>query len=178
MKITPPQTVGPFFHDCMTPLDAPWLRVDPDTDPRRIRIVGTVVDGRGAPLDDAMVETWRARERRSSEGDSGAGWARAATDAAGQFDIDTVRPVALPHPSGGEQAPHIVVVVFARGLLDRLVTRAYLPSDDVLGDPVLQTVPEARRHTLLARLANECTSPTYRFDIRLQGDDETVFFEV
>ena len=143
--LTPGQTVGPFFA-----IGLPWGK-GPVADPDGIRISGLVLDGAGAPIPDALVETWDAR--------SGS-FCRSETDDDGRWHVVT------------PAAPHLGVSVFARGLLHRLVTRIYLepPTDD----PVWDSVPAERRSTLLA----ERTSDGYRFDIRLQGNLETVFFDV
>lgn len=182
--LTPPQTVGPFFHGGMLqrPLN---VMVAPETKGDRIRIEGHVYDGDHAPVSDAVVEFWQANaagryrhpaDQRSVPLDqSFAGFGRTGTDEAGSFWFETIRPGPVPFPGGGTQAPHINVAVFARGLLHHLPTRLYFEDDPaVRDDPVLRTVPEIRRATLLAkRIAG--TKPVYRFDIVLQGDGETVF---
>lgn len=141
---TPGQTVGPFFGYAL-PYDGSADLVAPDH-PDAVRLHGTVRDGDGAPVPDALVEIWQ---------DGEAGWGRAATDADGRYSFTTLRP------EGG----FVAVCVFARGLLDRLFTRAYLAVDDVP-----DSVPAERRHTLVA-----ADDDGLRFDVRLQGDDETVF---
>jgi protocatechuate 3,4-dioxygenase alpha subunit len=180
---TPSQTVGPFFAIGL-PWDAGPLVVPLDT-PGAIRLAGSVYDGRGEPVPDSLIETWQADpEGRFADlhgygGRSGLpgfrGFARCATDNGdGRFEILTVKPGRVPWPGGGEQAPHIDVSVFARGMLHRCVTRIYFADEPEMNaaDPVLQGVPAERRSTLLA----QPTDGGYTFDIHLQGTDETVFF--
>lgn len=149
---TPGQTVGPFLHLGL-PCAAELLK---DSDAGAIRLHGTVYDGDGTPVPDALVELWQA-------GDGCTGWGRAATDADGHYGFTTVVPA---HP------PFFAFTVFARGLLDRLFTRAYLPGADPGADPALATVDAERRASLLC-IPESRTD--YRFDIRLQGPRETVF---
>lgn len=175
---TPGQTVGPFFGFAL-PFERGSQLVAPGT-PGAIRLHGRVLDGRGQPVPDAMLEIWQAdadgvlsREQGSlvRDGWSFTGWGRAATDSDGRYDFTTVTPGAT-RPGA---APFILVAVFARGLLDRLFTRIYVPDDDRLADdPLLCSLTDDRRRTLIATRddAGLC------FDIRLQGDDEhgeTVF---
>jgi len=181
MDLTPSQTVGPFFLDALSWPDGPsvvsagapggfWLR-------------GVVYDGAGEVVPDALVESWQASpDGRFDHPDDprGAvpgfrGFGRCPTDASGSWAIRTVRPGRVPGPSGVLQAPHIDLSVFARGLLDRVVTRVYFPDEPSnADDPVLTSIPEPARGTLVAVLAED----GYRFDIRLQGEHETVFFSV
>lgn len=163
LPLTPSQTVGPFLH---LALADPARRnpVDAD-DPTAVVVHGTVLDGDGAPVPDAVVETWQ----------HGGPFARCATDARGSWEVRTRRPAAVATLDGSPQAPHLAVSVFARGLLDRVVTRAYLGDDPAVDhDVVLRSLGE-RAGTVLA----EADGPaSFRFDIHLQGDDETVFFAV
>lgn len=178
--LTPPQTVGPFFSEALLRDDTRVL-ASPTVAGRHIRIEGQVRDGAGAGIPDAMVELWQADPRgryRHQDDDTDAafvGWGRAGTDDSGYFWFTTVVPgvVALP---GGTQAPHLVVQIFARGLLDHLTTRMYF-ADEARNeqDPTLLSVPAQRRATLLAQPAGDAA---YRFDIVLQGADETIFFDV
>src|SRR5262249_37999362 len=148
------------------------------------RITGRLLDGAGEPVPDGMIETWQADpdggfghpdDPRGATANGFRGFGRSLTDSDGRFAIPTVKPGPLPAQDGGPEAPHLDVSVFARGLLDRLVTRIYFPGDPANDtDPVLSTVDPARRATLVA----ESTVEGYRFDIRLQGPDETVFFAV
>lgn len=167
---TPSQTVGPFFAIGL-PWDAGPLIVARDAT-GAITISGTVCDGAGEPIPDALIETWQSDPPL----DACRGFGRAATDEAGAFEIVTLKPGRVPWPEGGEQAPHIDVSVFARGLLHRCVTRIYFAdeSDANAADPVLGSVPPDRRATLLA----QPTAGGYVFDIRLQGENETVFFAI
>ena len=182
---TPSQTVGPFFNIGL-PGDRTEL-VAPGSD-GAVRIEGVVYDGDGEPVVDALVEIWQAApsgrydhpddprdDLPVQEGFEGFG--RAETDPDdGSFSFVTLKPGPVPGPGGGVQAPHLVVSVFARGLLKRLVTRIYFEdeADANVADPVLSAVEPGRRDTLVARRVGDA----YRFDVRLQGDGETVFFDV
>ena len=151
---TPSQTVGPFFGFAL-PFEkdaAPWSE-SPDT----IRVEGQVLDGAGEPVPDALVEASQAEE-----------FARCRTDGEGAFHFTLRKPIAT------DGAPCFEITVFARGLLRHLRTRMYFPDEDSANraDRVLQLVDESRRHTLIARRDGDLV----RFDIRLQGDGETVFF--
>jgi protocatechuate 3,4-dioxygenase alpha subunit len=187
---TPSQTVGPFFAIGLPWPDGPY--VVPEGSPGAIVITGRVTDGAGEPVPDALVETWQAGadggfghpddpRQPGPPGDASApcrGFGRCATDDDGRYRIVTVRPAPLPAGDGAVEAPHIDVSVFARGLLDRVVTRIYFPDepDANAADPVLSSVDERlRRNTLVAVLDGP---GVYRFDVRLQGDGETVFFDV
>ncbi len=180
---TPSQTVGPFFA-----IGLPWeggpLAVAEGA-PGALRIHGSVYDGAGAPVIDSLIETWqsdadgRFADIHGHGGPSAlAGFRGFARCAGGQrdgsFEICTVKPGPLPGPDGVTQAPHIDVSVFARGLLHRCVTRIYFADEQAANaaDPVLTSVPAARRDTLLATPIDG----GYRFDIHLQGLNETVFF--
>ena len=182
---TPSQTVGPFFAIGM-PWDAGPMAVPEDT-PGAIRITGTVYDGAGTRVPDAMIETWQADSDgrfadlhgygEQSQLPGFRGFARfAAEDGDGGFEIVTVKPGPLPGPGATMQAPHIDVSVFARGMLHRCVTRFYFADepDANAADPVLATVPAERRSSLIAQPIDG----GYRIDIHLQGQDETVFFAV
>jgi protocatechuate 3,4-dioxygenase, alpha subunit len=171
---TPGQTVGPFFHQALPyPRDSELV---PPAAPGALRLHGTVYDGAGEPVPDALVEIRQAdadgnipRVEGSSrrDGRSFTGWGRASTDPAGRYGFATVAPGGV---NGG--SPFFAVVVFARGMLNRLFTRAYLPGDALADDAFLTSVEEDRRETLVA--ARE-TNGDLRFDIHLQGDRETVF---
>jgi protocatechuate 3,4-dioxygenase alpha subunit len=182
---TPSQTVGPFFIIGL-PFEGDERLVDEDaTD--AVRIEGIVFDGDGVPVDDALVEVWQAnrggryahpedtREEVPLE-DGFMGHGRCGTDASGRYWFVTVKPGPVPAPGGGLQAPHIEVSVLARGLLKRLATRIYFPdeADANETDPVLSALDPERRDTLVAR----DDGGVLRFDIRLQGEAETVFFDV
>ncbi|HEY3246772.1 MAG TPA: protocatechuate 3,4-dioxygenase subunit alpha [bacterium] len=185
--LTPPQTVGPFFHGGM--LTHPQnVLVSAETPGERIRIEGHVYDGDHAPVSDAVVEIWQANaggryhhpaDRRDVPLDgSFVGFGRAGTDGEGFFWFETVRPGPVPFLSEGDQAPHVSVSVLARGLLHHLSTRLYFGDETAnAADPVLHRVPNGRRATLVAAPAKVEGKTVYRFDIVLQGDGETVFFE-
>ncbi|MFE4540324.1 protocatechuate 3,4-dioxygenase subunit alpha [Streptomyces scopuliridis] len=170
---TPGQTVGPFFHYAL-----PYPRGNelvPPATPGAIRLHGTVYDGAGTPVPEALVEIRqadgggrvpRAEGSLRRDGTAFTGWGRAATDSVGRYSFTTCEP----GPAGPGSAPFFSVVVFARGLLNRLFTRAYLPG--TAADPFLDSVEPARRTTLLAAREDD---GSLRFDIRLQGDRETVF---
>jgi protocatechuate 3,4-dioxygenase alpha subunit len=163
---TPSQTVGPYFSIGLPWPDGP--EVVPDGD---VWIRGHILDGEREPIPDALVETWQADAHGVYGADRFFGFGRCPTDEDGAYTIRTVKPGAV-----GDQAPHIAVSVFARGLLNRVVTRIYFPEDADLHatDPVLSGLDEAERATLVAVREND----GYRFDVRLQGPDETVFFVV
>jgi protocatechuate 3,4-dioxygenase alpha subunit len=182
-ETTPSQTVGPYFSIGLL-FDA-GRYVVPEGTPGAIRIEGVVYDGAGEPITDNLIETWQAdadgrfADLRGYSGPSARadfrGFGRCGYEAGdGSYEIITVKPGSVPGPGGGMQAPHIDISVVARGLLHRCVTRIYFPDepDANAADPVLRTVPSGRRETLLAH----STEGGYRFDIRLQGADETVFF--
>jgi protocatechuate 3,4-dioxygenase alpha subunit len=180
---SPSATVGPYLAIGLTWPDGIWAAEEGTEGGFWIR--GRVVDGAGEVVPDAMVETWQADPDGgfpSPEDPRGAasypgfrGYARAATTT-GEFEVFTVKPGRVPDGDGGLQAPHVDVSVFARGLLDRVVTRIYFADEDEANaeDVVLRGIPEERRETLLATPADD----GYRFDIHLQGERETVFFAV
>jgi protocatechuate 3,4-dioxygenase alpha subunit len=182
---TPSQTVGPFFAGALPWPDGPHV-VAPGTE-GAFRLSGRVLDGAGEPVPDALVETWQAdpdgRFAHPDDPRGGAaragfrGFGRCPTSADGWFWVLTVKPGPVPGADGRPQAPHLDVSVFARGLLDRVVTRVYFADEPAANaaDPVLQAIadPDARA-TLLARPDGD----GYRFDIRLQGEGETVFFDL
>ena len=184
-ETTPSQTIGPFFHDALLERNYSEL-VSPDH-PEAIEIRGTVYDGAGEPMPDAMVEIWQAdragrydhsaddRDDLSLDEDF-SGFGRSGTDASGAFSFLTLKPGPVPGPGGEVQAPHVMVSVFARGLLKRLVTRIYFPDEQEANaiDPVLSSIEDQElRRTLIARDEGDAL----RFDIHLQGDGQTAFFE-
>lgn len=187
LPLTPSQTAGPFLSIGLGWPDGGDV-VPPGT-AGAFRLHGRVLDGAGDPLTDAVVETWQAdpdgrfdhpddpRGAAPSRVPGFRGFGRSLTDADGHWEVRTVRPGPLPAPDGGTEAPHLDVTVLARGLLDRLVTRVYLPDEPLNAtDPVLRQVPPERRSTLVA--TREDDGGTLRFDIRLQGEGETVFLQV
>jgi protocatechuate 3,4-dioxygenase, alpha subunit len=182
---TPSQTVGPYFS-----IGLPWelgpYAVAPDT-PGALWIRGSIYDGDGVLVPDAMVETWQAdpegrfadlwEHGGPSRLDGFRGFARCGYECGdGGYEIHTVKPGAVPGPGGSTQAPHIDLSVFARGMLNRVVTRIYFADEPEANaaDVVLASVPADRRATLLA----QPTDDGYRFDIHLQGPGETVFFAI
>jgi protocatechuate 3,4-dioxygenase alpha subunit len=193
--ITPSQTVGPWFAYGLTPQGqydwsdlATGNLVTPDVVGDRIRIEGIVRDGDGTPIHDAMIEIWQAdgQGRLPARGQNGAasntsfkGFGRCATDKDGKFWFDTVKPGAIAAPDGKPQAPHILVAFYARGLLVHLYTRIYFADEPAnTSDPILKLVPADRCDTLIAKKETQAGKTVYRFDIRLQGEGETVFFDV
>jgi protocatechuate 3,4-dioxygenase alpha subunit len=182
------QTVGPFFNFALTANSDLGIVACAGARGERIRLEFRVTDGDGAPAQgDCMIELWQADaagryahalDRGPSEaGTEFTGFGRLETDQRGCCTFDTVKPGRVAAPDGRLQAPHINVVVFARGLLQHLHTRVYFAGEPAnLEDPVLALVPEERRSTLLAQAGKE--PATWRFHIRLQGDGETVFFDV
>lgn len=184
---TSSQTVGPFFSRALLrePLDD---LVRPETRGERITIVGRVLDGDGAPVPDAMIETWQAnadgRYRHPEDNQEARldpafdGFGRAGTDANGGFQFSTIKPGAVQGRRAKLQAPHINVTVFARGLLNHLNTRIYFPGEALnAADEWLQAVAESRRRTLVAKSEDSTGTRVFRFDIVLQGENETVFFD-
>jgi len=176
---TPSQTVGPFFGYALPYEGGP--EVAPPWHPSAIRFHGTVLDGAGEPVPDAIIEIWHAdaagdpiRERGSitRDGRTVTGFGRAAVDRDGCYAFSTIKPGRMARGS----APYILVTVFARGVLHHLFTRAYF-DDEVeanAADPLLGRVDAERRDTLVARADG---NGGYRFDIRLQGEGETVFLD-
>lgn len=196
LKETPSQTAGPYVHIGCTPNHA-GLTGFYDTDPgavlktgsvkgQEITLRGTIFDGAGAPLRDAMVEIWQADAAgRFASGDprGGAdphftGWGRCACDAdTGEFGFETVKPGRVPFIDGRLQAPHISLWIVARGINLGLQTRAYF-ADEVTAnteDPILSRIEH--RHRIPTLLVLPEASGVYRFDIHLQGDRETIFFD-
>ncbi len=182
---TPSQTIGPFFHDAL--LDRDRSELVSSDHPEAIKIRGTIYDGAGEVLPDSMVEIWQANRagrydhpadyrKDLSLDEDFSGFGRSGTDAGGEFSFLTVKPGRVPGQEGSLQAPHVMVSVFARGLLERLVTRIYFPNEEEANadDPVLSSIEDQKlRRTLIARDEGDAL----RFDIRLQGDGQTAFFE-
>ncbi len=173
---TPGQTIGPFFGYAL-PFQGGGRLVARDH-PLAIRLHGSVRDGNGGPIADALLEIWQADSDGNITQQPGSlhrdsytftGWGRAATDNAGHYSFTTVAPGA----SQPGRAPFIAMTVFARGLLNRLFTRVYLPGDDAIlaADPLLSSVAVDRRGTLIATPDDD----DLVFDVVLQGDNETVF---
>jgi len=185
-EVTPSQTVGPYFA-IGVPFEGGNLIVPEDT-PGAIRITGTIYDGRGEIIPDHLIEFWQPDaegrfadiygygEQSTLAGFRGFG-RYGVEDGDGVYQMVTVKPGRVPGPGNGPlQAPHIDVTLFARGMLNRVVTRIYFADEAEANatDQVLATVPAARRNTLLA----QPTQDGYSFDIHLQGPGETVFFDI
>jgi protocatechuate 3,4-dioxygenase, alpha subunit len=189
--LTPSQTVGPYFKYGLTP-DGEYAwndaftanLVTPDTSGERIRIEGKVYDGDGKIVPDCMLEIWQAdaqgrfsdpQDKRALPNSSFKGFGRVGTNKEGGYAFDTIKPGQVADPDGKPQAPHILLAVFARGMLLHLYTRIYFDGEAAnAADPVLALVPADRRATLIAKKSGAA----YVLDIHLQGDKETVFFEV
>ena len=183
---TPSQTIGPFYHFAL-PFPGGERLVEPD-DPDAVRIAGTIYDGAGKPVADAMVEIWQAnRSGRYAHPEDDRddlplevgyiGFGRCPTDDDGRYEFVTVKPGAVPCPDGRYQAPHIDVLIFARGLLRQLVTRIYFPDEEAANaaDPLLSSIEDpAARSTLVARQLDGALE----FDVHLQGENQTAFFEL
>ncbi|HEY2865014.1 MAG TPA: protocatechuate 3,4-dioxygenase subunit alpha [Casimicrobiaceae bacterium] len=183
---TPSQTIGPYLRigftalavDVIAPTQAPG---------QHLAIEGRVVDGEGKPVSDAVLEIWQANAdgnyahdedlgKPASRGEF-RGFARVLTNAEGAFRFTTVKPGPVPGPRSAMQAPHLVVTVFMRGLLKHLLTRIYFPDEPAnAGDPILGLVPAERRSTLVARRSPHGKA-TLQWNLILQGDEETVFFD-
>jgi len=174
---TPSQTVGPFFGLGLIRAGCNVL-VSPRTSGERIRIEGTVFDGAGQRVDDALVEIWQADARgRYRQDPQFPGFGRCGTDSSGRFVFDTIKPGAPDAPGGHPAAPHINVIVFARGMLVHAFTRIYFSDDRLDADSLLETVEAARRKTLVATRTDTPTGVVYQWDVHLQGERETVFFD-
>jgi protocatechuate 3,4-dioxygenase, alpha subunit len=198
LRETTSQTAGPYVHIGLVPGAAGFRTLDrelgqviaPDGTPgERIRIEGAVIDGTGAPVKDVLIEVWQAdaagiyphpEDPRAAEVAPGfRGWGRVIPDFdTGQWVIDTIKPGPVPGRAGRMQAPHLNLWLVARGINIGLNTRMYFPEDEaaLAADPVLTSVESpARRQTLIA---SRTAAGHYRFDIRLQGEDETVFIDI
>ena len=198
---TSSQTAGPYVHIGLAPGAAGFeiyereLGLDiagPDAGGERIRVEGTVFDGTGAPVRDALIEIWQANaagiyaspaDPRHGEVEPGfRGWGRAISDPkTGIFSFETVKPGSVPGRHGHRMAPHLNLWIVARGINTGLHTRMYFPDEAEANtrDPVLNLIEqESRRRTLIARREDLGSAALYRFDIRLQGEDETVFLDI
>ena len=186
------QTVGPYLHiglQWLTTRDIAGRGIKGE----RVSIQGRVVDGDGKGVNDALVEIWQANahgkyahpeDLQKKPLERGwRGFGRIPTDDYGAFRFTTIKPGRVPGPDGSLQAPHLVVAVFMRGLLKHLATRIYFPDDPANEeDPVLQLVPESRRHTLIAVPMNgkgrgKGAKGALEWNVMLQGENETVFFD-
>jgi len=182
---TPSQTVGPFFSIGLDRLNRADLAKGSSGE--RVAIQGRVIDGDGQPVPDAVLEIWQAdadgryhhpeHEGPRHNAKSFFGFGRIPTDEHGRFSVTTIKPGPVYGPEGKPQAPHLQISVFMRGLLKQLVTRIYFPDEPLnASDPVLQVVLESRRETLIAR-KSAAKKNTLEWNVCLQGENETVFFD-
>ncbi|NSY37772.1 protocatechuate 3,4-dioxygenase subunit alpha [Leisingera sp. ANG59] len=199
LKETPSQTAGPYVHIGLAPGAAGFEIYDqelgrdiagPNAKGERIRVEGMVTDGTGSPVKDVLLEAWQANadgvyahpEHSGGVEEGFRGWGRVITDfETGEWGFDTVKPGAVAGRSGQMMAPHISLWIVARGINVGLNTRLYFEDEPEANaaDPVLNVIEwERRRATLIAKRALRGGKPVYRFDIRLQGEDETVFFDI
>jgi len=189
MKQTPSQTVGPFYAIGLTRAPMSMLATE-SSQGERIRVEGQVFDGDGQPVPDALVEIWQANSygRYNHPEDiqekpldpSFIGWGRCGTDKTGGYSFETIKPGPVPGNDETVQAPHLNVMVFARGMLVHAFTRIYFGGEAANDtDSVLSSIKNtARRRTLIAAREEREGKIVYRFDIRLQGANETVFFDM
>jgi protocatechuate 3,4-dioxygenase alpha subunit len=195
LKESPSQTAGPYVHIGCVPnfCDIPGVypedlgarMVNAETKGERITVKGTIYDGTGTPLKDALVEIWQAdaaglypgNDPRGAADPNFTGWGRKASDYdTGEWQFDTIRPGAVPFPDGRMMAPHISLWIVARGINIGLNTRMYFPDADNSADPLLTRIEHQNRVATL--IAEKETDGVYRFDIYLQGEKETVFLDV
>ena len=183
---TPSQTVGPYLH-----IGLDWLNtsnlVQADTEGQHLVLQGRLIDADGQPIPDGMIEIWQANTHgKYAHPDDHVsqpltknfmGFGRMPTDEQGGFRFSTIKPGRVLHRDGSLQAPHIMVHIFARGLVKQLVTRVYFPDDDHADDLVMNLVPVDRRHTLVAS-AHADQSNVLDWNIVLGGENETVFFTI
>lgn len=199
LKETPSQTAGPYVHIGLAPgaagfdiydQELGWDIAGPNAAGERIRIEGTVFDGTNSPVKDVMIEAWQANaaghyahpEDPGTVEDGFRGWGRVITDFdTGVWSFETIKPGPVPGRNGTLMAPHINLWIVARGINTGLNTRLYFDDEATANarDPVITLIEwENRRQTLIATRTMQGTTPLYRFDIRLQGDGETVFFDI
>ncbi len=189
---SPSQTVGPYFaQGLLREGDQVFtnLLVSQDTEGERIRIEGCVLDADGRPIEDAMIEIWQANshgrynhpldEQDKPLDPNFRGHGRTSTDINGNYWFETIKPGSVPGPGEKSQAPHINVIVFARGMLSHAFTRIYFEDEAAnQNDPVLMSIEDkTHRNTLIAKRKESAEAIAYRFDIRFQGDNETAFFD-
>lgn len=198
LKETPSQTAGPYVHIGLAPgaagfdiyrQELGWDIAGPNAKGERIRIEGTVIDGMGSPIKDVLLEAWQANadgiyahpEHEGSVEDGFKGWGRVITDFdTGEWAFETIKPGPV-QDGGTVMAPHISLWIVARGINIGLHTRLYFEDENEANgrDPVINLIEwERRRQTLLARRSTRDGKIVYRFDIKLQGEDETVFFDI
>jgi protocatechuate 3,4-dioxygenase, alpha subunit len=199
LKETASQTAGPYVHIGLAPgaagfdiyrQELGWDIAGPNAKGERIRVEGVVIDGTGSPVKDVLLEAWQANadgiyahpEGGGEVEDGFRGWGRVITDfATGEWGFDTVKPGSTPGRNIGPQAPHINLWIVARGINIGLNTRLYFEDEAEANaaDPVLNLIEwERRRATLIAKRTERDGQTVYRFDIRLQGEEETVFFDI
>jgi protocatechuate 3,4-dioxygenase alpha subunit len=201
LKESPSQTAGPYVHIGATPnwveITGVWeqdlglVLVGPETKGGRIIIKGRVFDGTGSLVKDALIEIWQAdadglynspQEKRGKADPYFTGWGRQPTDGTtGEFKFETIKPGRVPYKDGRLMAPHITVWIVARGINTGLHTRLYFSDEEAANAecPVLARIENKDRlQTLMASRSVENGLPTYTFDIRLQGEKETVFFDI
>jgi protocatechuate 3,4-dioxygenase, alpha subunit len=185
---TPSQTAGPYFHLGMTETGSVKCIAAPQTKGERVWLTCRVIDGDGAPVNDAMIEIWQADpegkynhpdDTRGVAADSAwFGFGRMATVEDGSCEFETIKPGRVPGSGNVLQAPHLNLAIFARGVLKQLYTRIYFAGDPANSeDPVIRLVSPPRRETLMAQ-PDVVHLGHWRFDIHLQGEQETVFFDV
>lgn len=199
LKETPSQTAGPYVHIGLAPgaagfeiykQELGWDIAGPKASGERIRVEGQVIDGMGSPIKDVLLEAWQANANGiyahpESEGaveDGFRGWGRVITDfETGEWGFDTIKPGSVDDGASGVMAPHISLWIVARGINIGLHTRLYFEDETEANakDPVLNLIEwERRRATLFAKRGERDGKTVYRFDIKLQGEDETVFFDI
>lgn len=199
LKETPSQTAGPYVHIGMTPnwadirgvydADPGATMVSSDTPGTRIILSGRIIDGAGVPVSDAVVEIWQADENGSYGRPVGSsakarpaftGWGRQPANGEGEFRFETIKPGPVPGPDGRPMAPHVAVWIVARGINIGLQTRIYFADEEAANarDFVLNRIPDPKRRATLIARKEEGDVPQYRLDIHLQGDSETVFFDM
>jgi protocatechuate 3,4-dioxygenase alpha subunit len=190
LRLTPSQTVGPFFaygltarqygYDYTSIMDGSL--VSDDASGERISIIGNVFDGSGKVIPDAMIELWQADDKgkyriipiqKENKGFKGFGRLGTGPDPGNRFWFTTIKPGSV-----GGQAPHINVILFMRGSLRHLYTRLYFSDEENDRDPLFQSVESDRRQTLVAKRIEKNSTVVYHFDIFMQGPNETVFFDV
>jgi protocatechuate 3,4-dioxygenase alpha subunit len=188
-KQTPSQTVGPFYAIGLT-RKAMNIVANESTQGERIRVEGQVFDGDGTTIPDVMVEIWQANaygrynhpddKQEKPLDPSFTGWGRSGTDEKCFYGFETIKPGPVPGNDSSVQAPHINMVIFARGMLVHAYTRMYFADEPLNADDlVLNSIKsKKRRATLIAAREERGGKPVYRFDIRLQGNNETVFFDM
>jgi protocatechuate 3,4-dioxygenase, alpha subunit len=177
LTATSSQTIGPFFHFGIA-TDISLGCIGAGAAGERIQLVVRVLDGDGVPVSDALIELYHADADGAYGRDGFCGFGRLSTGADGACRFETIRPGRVPDDRGGRQAPHINLCLFARGILRHLYTRIYFADDPALAeDAILALVPEHRRDTLMARAIAGAVGQ-WSFEIRLQGQGETVFFDL